>query len=185
GPEERLDPPVAWVMVSYAVAERLKRLGDPLHGLAHGMNNLDLSGRRERYRDAQAARRRGRGLAEAAGVGHRVEVERGVADRAGEDAAGAQPVPVVRVRGERHTVALGLEAEQPAGRGRDPDRATAVRPRRRPDQPGRDRSRRAAGRPARGAGAVPRVAGVAEGDRLRPREDRELGHVRLAYDDRP
>src|SRR5205807_3859954 len=46
-PEERLDPPVAWVMVSYAVAERLKRLGDPLHGLAHAMNNLDLSGWRE------------------------------------------------------------------------------------------------------------------------------------------
>jgi hypothetical protein len=81
--------------------------------------------------------------------------------------------------------ALGLRAEHPARRGGDADRAAAVRAQRAGDEAGGDRRRAAAARSARAAVAIPRVARGAEGLRLGELgPQRELGHVRLADDDR-
>ena len=85
-------------------------------------------------------------------------------------------------RGTRPDVRL--EAEEPAARGGDPDRAGAVGGDRGGHEPGGDRGRRAAAGAARRAVGVPRVAGHAPRDRLGERPQPELGHRRLADDDR-
>ena len=103
--------------------------------------------------------------------------QRRVGDAAREHAVDRQPVPGARARRQRHAPALRLEAEQPAPRGGDADRAGAVGAERRADEAGRDRRRAAAAGPARRALQVPRVARRAERRRLGERPDAQLGHV--------
>ena len=100
----------------------------------------------------------------------------------------------VRRRGRASTSRLGpsemrsrwgLMPEQPAERGRDADRAGAVgaqgdadHARRPPRRPSRRSSRPACGPATHGLRVAPNV------ERLGERADRQLGHVRLADDDR-
>ena len=93
------------------------------------------------------ARPRGRRAAAAASATVRV-------DRA----EAAQPEPVVLVGRQRDAAALGLDAEEPARRRRDADRAAPVGAQRAGDHPGGDRRGAAAARPARAALRVPRIA---------------------------
>ena len=76
-----------------------------------------------------------------------------------------------------------LQADEPAARRRDPDRAAAVAGVGDRHHAGRDRGGRAAARPARRAGRVPRVARRAPRDRLGRRHAAELRAVRATGDD--
>ena len=92
-------------------------------------------------------------------------------------------MPDLALGSHRDAIALGLDPEQAAERGGDADRAAAVGAQGDADHAGGH----GGGRPAaRAAGRVvqrPGVARGAEGQGLREREDRQLGHVRLADDD--
>ena len=84
---------------------------------------------------------------------------------------------------QRDPAALGLEADQPAARRRDPRRAAAVVGVGDRDHPGRDRRRAAAAGAARRARLVPRVARRAEARGLGRRQDAPLGQRRRPDDD--
>ena len=111
--------------------------------------------------------------------------QRGVGDRAREEAEARQPAPDLPQRRRRDPVALGLQAEEAAAGGGDADRAGAVGRGRRRDEPRRDGARRPAAGAARRALEVPRVARDAAVRRLGEPPDAELGHPRDADDDRP
>ena len=95
-----------------------------------------------------------------------------------------EPVPDLRqVRTDRRPPARRLEAEQPAARGGDPDRAAAVVAVRRRHDARRDRRRRTAAGPARRALRIPRVVGRPVGLRLGDRQQPELGRAGLSDGD--
>ena len=147
--------------------------------LAHVVERALLLARRATRGSAASTVRRGGdpelagvaadGGAERLAVAGGVEEERGVGDVAGDRAVDREAVPRLLQRRHRDAVALRLEAEEAAAAGGDADRAAAVGGERAADQAGRDRGGRAAARPAGGAVEVPRVAGDAEGRRLRER----------------
>ena len=83
----------------------------------------------------------------------------------------------------RRPPARRLQADHPAPRGRQPDRAADVAGVRHRHQPGRDGGGRTAAGSRGGARGVPRVAARAEGDRLGGRLAAELGQRRLADGD--
>ena len=91
---------------------------------------------------------------------------------------------VTVVRSARHAVALRLESEQPAARGRNADRAGAVDTQRRRYEPGGDGGRGAAAGATRRALVVPRIAGHPAGEGLGERPQSELGHRGLADEHR-
>jgi hypothetical protein len=93
-------------------------------------------------------------------------------------------VSVVVVRRPGHPATLWLEAEDAAARGRDPDRAGAVDADRRRHEARGDSGRGPAAGPTGRPLDVPRVARHPPGDRLRERPQPQLGHGRLADDDR-
>ena len=98
--------------------------------------------------------------------------------------AGDEPVPHLTVlRSDRHPTARRLQADEPALARRDADRAAAVAGVADRDQPGRDRGRGSAARPAGTARRVPRVPGRAVRVRLGGGLQPELGRVGLADDD--
>ena len=128
--------------------------------------------RRPRRRSRRRVRRR-----------RHVEEQRGVLDGPRERAVDAQAAPRAVVRRQRHPIALRLDAEQPAPRRRDADRAHAV---------GAERQRGKACRHGRSAATaaasrcevrVPRVARRPEGQGLGERPDHQLRNRRLAEDD--
>ena len=132
-----------------------------------------------------AARRRRRAVAaRTCRRAMHVEHQRGVGDRAGQRAE-ADPVVASRSCGARGTRPLcGLRPNSPqqaAGMRIEPAPSAASAA---GDEPGGDRGRRAAARAAGRAVGVPRVARHAPGDRLGERPQPELGHRRLADDDR-
>ncbi len=96
-----------------------------------------------------------------------------------------EPVPVLARGRERDPVALRLHAEEAAKRGRDADRAAAVRRGCGGAEAGGGRGRGASARPAGRARGVPWVAGDSPRLGLGEAADRELGKVRLAENDRP
>ena len=83
-----------------------------------------------------------------------VEQQRGLGDRAREHAVRDEE-RVAQVGPARDAPAAGLEADEPAAGGRDPQRAAAVVAVRDRDEAGRDRRRGAAGRAARRARRCP------------------------------
>ena len=116
-------------------------------------------------------------------AGGRVEDRRAVADRTGQGVLHGQPAHRVAGWCPGVPAAGRLEAEQPAARGRDPDRAGAVVAVGGRDHPARDRCRRPAGRPAGGPSEIPRVPCRAEQGRLGRRVVPELGAARRAEHD--
>ena len=145
-------------------------------------------------RDAQRRRARARGERERLGrrrepggvaghvAGEQVEQLRGLGDRARQHAVDDERRGA-EVGRRRDAVALRLQADQPAARGRDPQRAAAVVAVGERDHAGRDRGRRAAGRAARRARRGP--TGCAPGRRARGSvtgQDPELGELRRADD---
>ena len=137
-----------------------------------------------RDRHPQPARLARGGRGEAAAARGRLEEQRGVGDAPGQRPVDAQAVPHLALGSQRDAVALGLDAEQPAEGGRDADRAAAVGAQADAHRARGHGGARPAARAARRVVQRPRVARRAEGQRLGEREDRQLGHVRLADDDR-
>ena len=176
------------------VPERAQQLGGVLGGLdARGVDRAVERGLR-RDRDAQAAgvrpspgrRRAGRargppGVAEL-GAGEDVEDLRGLGDRARQHAVDDEE-QAAGLGAERDPAALGLEPDEPAAGGRDPDRAAAVVAVRDRHHAGGDRRGGAAGGAARRPRRVPRVARRAEAARLGHRQDPELGQRRRPDED--
>ena len=127
-------------------------LGVGPHAERHRLGRPADPQRRERRVDGRGERRRR--LPGAPAV-HRQRAAQHVVDhgavphRPGQRAGGAQRPPAVRVRRHRHAAALRLEAEEPAARRRDPDRAAAVaaEPERRPARPPPRRPSRRSSRP--------------------------------------
>ena len=111
------------------------------------------------------------------------EQQGGVGDGGGERAVLGHPEPGLVAEVGRHDARARLDADQPAARRGDPDRAHAVVAVRDRHGPGCDRRRGAAGRPARRAVGVPRVAGDAE-DRVGGAEDAQLRDRGQPDDDR-
>ena len=143
--------------------------------------------------DAQGRLRRGRGGLGERALGRRRAVaipgpgpastsrkRRGVGDRARQAAGHGEPVPVFGLGCERNAAALWLEPDEPAGGGRDPDRAQSVGGDGGPDQAGGHRGGRATARATGTVLAVPRIAGGPVGDGLDKGQDAQLGHARLA-----
>ena len=114
-------------------------------------------------------------------AGEHVEQLGGLGDRMGEHAIGDEEA-VADVGADRHASPSGLEADQAAARGRDPDRAAAVVAMRDRHHPGRHGGRGAAAGAAGRALEVPWVAGGSEPPRLRGRQQARLGQRRLADD---
>ena len=102
-------------------------------------------------------------------------------DRAGEHAVLDQEV-VALVGTARDASTGGLQPDETAARGRDPDRAAAITAVGEREHPGRHRRGRATARAARGPVGVPWVPDRAEAARLRYGKDPELRHARLADD---
>ncbi len=115
-------------------------------------------------------------------VGADAHEQRRIGDRPRHEADHAQPVPVLGARPERNQVARGLEPDEAAVGGREPDRAGAVRCAGGRAQPGRDRGGAAAARAGRASVRVPGVAGDPERGPLGVAHDRQLGQVRLPED---
>ena len=113
----------------------------------------------------------------------RVQKQRRVEDRPGQEPVHRHPLPGTDPRVDRHPAALWLEPEQRAVGGRVADRAGAVGCRRGGGEARGDGGAAAAGRSARGPGGVPRVAGHAPGGRLGEHRERELGEIGLADHD--
>ena len=110
-----------------------------------------------------------------------VEQLGGLGDRVGEHAVLHEEV-VALLGTARDPPAGGLQADEPAARGRDPDRPAAVAAVGERHHARRHGGRGAAGRAARRALGVPGVAGRPEAARLGHRQDPELGQVGLADD---
>ena len=113
----------------------------------------------------------------------RVEERRTVANRPAHDVARHQPMPCLTLGGaERGPPARGLEAEQPAGRSRDPDAPATIARVGDGDDPSGHGRRRAATGTARGVVGVPRIARRTAELGLGHAEDPELGAVGLAQE---
>ncbi len=180
----RLDP------VPERLEQRRRLLGRPHAGRV----DRRLQRRLGRHRHAQRARvgadllgegpRRRRAEVRVAELvaGEHVEHRRRVRDRARDRAARREPVDVAE-GGGGDAAARGLQAEEPAAGGRDPDRAAAVRALGGRREPRRDRRGRAAARAARRPRRVPGVAADPVQLRVRQRDQAELGRVRLADHD--
>ena len=150
--------------------------------------------RLRRHRDPQASRllvgfgeerplRRRRDVEVARLVAaHHVEERRRIAHGARDRPGRAEPERARHERRGGDAPARRLDAEEPAARRRDADRAAAVAAVRDRREPGCDRGGGAAARAAGRARRVPRVAAVAVQLRLGHRDRPELGRVRLADD---
>src|SRR5699024_7534117 len=91
--------------------------------------------------------------------GHHGQRQRHVLDGGGDRSGFGHAAPVVTREGRGHHPRAGLDGHQTAGGGGDAQRAHPVVAHRQRDHPGGDGGGRPAGRAARGAGQVPRVAG--------------------------
>ena len=126
-------------------------------------------------------RRRPRGVA-GFGAGEDVEQQRRLAHGAREDAVlQEEALPGVGCR--RDPPAGGLQADEAAAGGGDPQRTAAIVAVGDRDHAGRHGRGRPAGRPARRALEVPRVAGRATAPWLGDRQDPPLGQRRRPDDD--
>jgi hypothetical protein len=115
-------------------------------------------------------------------AGHDVEQGGRVAHSPGKRTAGREAL-VPAVRRERHAAARGLDPEDAAARGRDANRAAAVRAVGGGREPGGDRDRRAAARPTRRARRVPGIPAHAVQLGLGHGGDPQLRRVGLADHD--
>lgn len=111
------------------------------------------------------------------GIGNRgyVQYRRRVGDHPGEDSLHGRPHPGLGMA--RHAAAAGLQPDQAAVGGGDPDRAAAIVAVGDREHATHHRGRCAARGPARGAVGVPRVAAGAEASVLGHRQGAELRRV--------
>ena len=119
-----------------------------------------------------------------AAIGGRVEKERCVGDCAGEWPVNRHPIPTVEVVWpQRDPLALRLETEEPVEGGGDSYRSSAIGALRHAAESGRGGCARTAARATCRVVNIPRVAGSAEGQRLREGPDSQLRHACLADHD--
>ena len=117
-------------------------------------------------------------------AGDGVERDRGIHDRPGEHAVGRRARPhVAEVGADRDASQARLQADEPAARRGDADRAAQVAGVGEPDHPRGDGGRAPARRASRREVGIPRVSGRAVARVLGDRPQTELGRVRLAHDD--
>ena len=118
------------------------------------------------------------------GAGERVQHQGGIAHRPRHGPGVREGLPSGQTGAGGHAAEGRLEPEDPAERGRDPDRAATIGAEGEGAEPRRHRRPRPAARPAGRARHIPRIARGAKegvvGDALEP----ELRRVRLAHDDR-
>ena len=174
--------------------ERARRSVDRLHHVC--VQGGEIRRRAPHHADPQRAGvggrfllvrpcRRGRGVRVAGrhALKH-VEDRRGVSHRACQDVLDRQATHrFPEVGTGRHPAARGLQADEPACAGGDPDRAAAVGSVRSGHHAGSDRGSGATAGAAGDARRVPRVAGRSVRERLGRRDQPELGRVRPSDED--